>query len=78
MEKIIQSPGKYVQGAGELNKLAQRVADFGDAALVVLSGTMMRTKNDSLKQEFEDAGIKYVSENSAANAPKPKSTGSAP
>jgi len=62
MEKIIQSPGKYVQGAGELNKLAQRVADFGDAALVVLSGTMMRTKNDSLKQEFEDAGIKYVSE----------------
>lgn len=62
MEKIIQSPGKYIQGAGELAKLPQRVADFGDAALVVLSGTMMRTKNDEMKAGFEAAGIKYVSE----------------
>jgi glycerol dehydrogenase len=62
MEKIIQSPGKYIQGAGELSKLPQRVADFGDAALVLLSGTMMRTKNDALKASFEAAGITYVSE----------------
>ena len=62
MEKIIQSPGKYIQGAGELDKLPQRVADFGDAALVVLSGTMMRTKNESLKEGFEAASIKYISE----------------
>ena len=62
MEKIIQSPGKYVQGAGELKKLPGFVASFGDAALVVLSGTMMRTKNDELKAAFEAAGIKYVSE----------------
>lgn len=62
MEKIIQSPGKYIQGAGELSKLPQRVADFGDAALVLLSGTMMRTKNDTLKASFEEAGITYVSE----------------
>ena len=46
MEKIIQSPGMYIQGAGELKKLPDRVAAFGDAVLALLSGTMMRTKND--------------------------------
>jgi glycerol dehydrogenase len=62
MQKIIQSPGKYIQGAGELKNLPQHVSAFGDAALVVLSGTMMRTKNDELKAGFEAAGMKYVSE----------------
>ncbi len=62
MEKIIQSPGMYIQGAGEIAKLPQRVKNFGDAALVVLSGTMMRTRNDGLKADFEAAGVKYVSE----------------
>ncbi len=62
MEKIIQSPGMYIQGAGELKKLPERVAAFGDAVLALLSGTMMRTKNDELKADFEAKGIKYVSE----------------
>ena len=62
MEKIIQSPGMYIQGAGELKKLPDRVAAFGDAVLALLSGTMMRTKNDELKADFEAKGIKYISE----------------
>lgn len=62
MEKMIQAPGKYIQGAGELQKLPAYVATFGKGALAVLSGTMMRTQNDNLKAGFEAAGLKYVSE----------------
>ena len=62
MEKIIQAPGKYIQGAGELKKLASRVLPFGDSAFVLLSGTMKRTKDEELKASFSEAGVKYVSE----------------
>ncbi len=62
MQKIIMSPSRYVQGAGELGKLPEHVGKFGSAALAVLSGTMMRTKLDEIKAGFDAAGIKFVAE----------------
>ncbi len=62
MQKIIMAPSRYVQGAGELNKLPEHVGKFGTSALVIMSGTMMRTKSEMLKEIFEAAGIKFTGE----------------
>jgi len=62
MQKIIMSPSRYVQGAGEVGKLPEHVGKFGTSALVLMSGTMMRTKADELKANFEAAGIKFTPE----------------
>lgn len=62
MQKIIMSPSRYVQGAGEVGKLPEHVGKFGTSALVLMSGTMMRTKADELKSNFEAAGIKFIPE----------------
>ena len=62
MQKIIMSPSRYVQGAGEVSKLPEHVGKFGTSALVLMSGTMMRTKADELKASFEAAGIKFTAE----------------
>lgn len=70
MQKIIMSPSRYVQGAGELEKLADYVGKLGSAALVVMSGTMMRTKCEELKASFEGAGIKFIPEKFAGECSK--------
>lgn len=62
MQKIIMSPSRYVQGAGEVKKLPEHVSKLGSSALVLMSGTMMRTKSDELKIAFEAAGIKFTAE----------------
>ncbi|MGL4607427.1 MAG: glycerol dehydrogenase [Eubacteriaceae bacterium] len=62
MQKIIMAPSRYVQGSGELEKLSEYVGKLGDSALVLLSGTMMRTKCEDLKTRFESDGIKFFPE----------------
>ncbi|WKY48602.1 glycerol dehydrogenase [Eubacteriaceae bacterium ES3] len=62
MQKIIMSPSRYVQGAGEVEKLPEHVSKLGSSALVLMSGTMMRTKSEELKAAFEAAGIKFTAE----------------
>ena len=37
MAKILISPGKYVQGAGELKKLGEYAGVYGKKALVIIS-----------------------------------------
>ena len=37
MAKILITPGKYVQGAGELKKLGTYAATYGKKALVLIS-----------------------------------------
>ena len=37
MAKILITPGKYVQGAGELKKLGEYAAAYGKKALILIS-----------------------------------------
>lgn len=59
MNKVIMSPSKYAQGEGQLSQLQDYVVKYGDAALVLMSGTAFRTISDEMKANFEAAGIKF-------------------
>ena len=38
MAKILTSPGKYVQGPGEMKKLGEYAAKYGKKALALITG----------------------------------------
>lgn len=37
MAKVLISPGKYVQGAGEMKKLGEYAQNYGKKALILIS-----------------------------------------
>lgn len=54
MEKIILSPGKYIQGNGAIKNIATHA---GKKSLVIASNTAMRLTRVDIERSFKDAGI---------------------
>ena len=57
MAKILISPGKYVQGAGELKKLGSYAAAYGKKALVIISAGGQKRSGAMVDQSFAEAGL---------------------
>ena len=57
MARTFVSPGKYIQGSGELNNLGKYAADLGKAALVLISEGGKRRSGADIEQSFAAAGV---------------------
>lgn len=59
MAKILISPSKYVQGAGEMKKLGNYAAQYGKKALLLISEGGFKRSGASIEESFngEDCGI---------------------
>lgn len=57
MANIITSPSKYIQGKGELSRLAQYVAPLGSKALVLISVSGLKRSGEVIRHSFSDQGI---------------------
>ena len=52
MAKILISPGKYVQGAGELKKLGEYAGVYGKKALVLISAGGQKRSGKLIEESF--------------------------
>lgn len=55
MAKILISPAKYVQGAGEMKKLGTYAAQYGKKALVLISAGGYKRIGSLIEKSFEEA-----------------------
>lgn len=62
MSKIFISPGKYVQGAGELSKLGAYAKTYGANALILISKNGYQRSGAMIEDSFADAGISCMFE----------------
>lgn len=60
MAKILTSPGKYVQGAGELKKLGTYAKTYGKKALVLVTASGHKRLGTTLETAFRDSGCEPV------------------
>ena len=62
MAKILISPGKYVQGSGELKKLGEYAATYGKKALVLISAGGQKRFGKLIEESFAsvDAGLEFA------------------
>lgn len=58
MLKVIQSPGKYVQGAQALQKIGEYVKPLATNALVLADDFVMNLVGEQVKTSLQDAGLK--------------------
>ncbi|PWM46425.1 MAG: glycerol dehydrogenase [Clostridiales bacterium] len=60
MSKILYSPSKYVQGAGELKKLGSYAEKFGKNALVLISGGGYKRIGKDIEDSAKGTGCKLT------------------
>jgi len=60
--KIVTSPGKYIQGPGELKKLESYASVYGSHAFVLADDFVMGLTKDMVKESFADTASKYAFE----------------
>ena len=53
MSRIIISPGKYIQGNGELNKIADYVKELGDSFFVIASENGIKRTRGKIEESFK-------------------------
>ena len=56
MAKILISPSKYVQGAGEMKNLGKYAASYGSKALILISAGGHRRIGTLIEESFADSG----------------------
>ena len=60
MTKIICSPGSYIQGPGELKKLAGYYSQLGSkGAYLIVDAFILKTYKDEIISSFEAENITY-------------------
>ena len=57
MAKILITPGKYVQGPGELKKVGTYAAAYGKKALVLISSGGQKRSGEMISASFAEAGM---------------------
>lgn len=60
MAKVLISPGKYVQGAGEMKKLGEYAQAYGKKALILISGGGYKRIGREIEESFEGKDCSYV------------------
>ncbi len=62
MSQILSSPGKYVQGTGEMNKIGDYAKDFGKTILCLISKNGLKRFESAINNSFKDSGAKVIYE----------------
>lgn len=62
MAKIIASPTRYIQGAGELNRLASFVESIGKKAFVIITASGKKRVGDAVQSSFDESNCEFVFE----------------
>lgn len=57
MDRIIQSPGKYIQGADVINRLGEYLKPLAERWLVVGDKFVLGFAQATVEQSFKDAGL---------------------
>ena len=57
MDRIIQSPGKYIQGADVINRLGEYLKPLAERWLVVGDKFVLGFAQTTIAKSFKDAGI---------------------
>ncbi len=60
MAKILISPSKYVQGAGEMKKLGSYAASYGKNALILISAGGYKRIGTEIEESFKDTGVSFA------------------
>lgn len=60
MAKVLISPGKYVQGAGEMKKLGEYAQNYGKKALILISKGGYKRIGAMVEKSFEGKECGYV------------------
>lgn len=60
MAKVLISPGKYVQGAGEMKKLGEYAQNYGKKALILISKGGYKRIGVMVEKSFEGKECGYV------------------
>ena len=60
MTKILTSPGKYVQGPGEMKKLGEYAAKYGKKALALITENGYRRSGADAEAGFKASGTDIV------------------
>lgn len=61
MKKVFQSPGKYIQGKGELSKLGEYISIYSNKAVLIIDGFIFDNYEEQIRQscKIENLNIKY-------------------
>ncbi|MGL4858523.1 MAG: glycerol dehydrogenase [Enterobacteriaceae bacterium] len=59
MDKIIQSPGKYIQGAGVLGRIADYARPLANSFLVIADEFVLKLTQSTLDNSFAQAGVQH-------------------
>lgn len=70
--KIISSPGKYIQGPGELNKLEFYATNYGTKALIISDDFVMHMTEEIVADSFATGSMTYVMELFNGECSKPE------
>ncbi len=61
MAKIIISPGKYIQGNGELNRIKSHVSHLGESFYIIISKSGLERFGETIKASFgSDANLHFI------------------
>lgn len=60
MTNIFISPGKYIQGSGEMKKLGSYAKTYGKKALILISASGFKRIGDSVEEGFKDSGCTFI------------------
>ena len=60
MAKVLISPGKYVQGAGEMKKLGVYAEGYGTKALILISEGGYRRIGKDIENSFAGTGCTFI------------------
>lgn len=62
MSRIIVSPSKYIQGAGELKNICSHIGGLGDSFFIISSPSGLKRFQKTVEQSFEGSGKKLYFE----------------
>ncbi len=60
MEKILISPGKYIQGKGILNNLKEHIGYLGSKFFVLITENGYKRFGDKIKSSFDDEDLEFI------------------
>lgn len=73
MAKVLISPGKYVQGAGEMKKLGEYAQNYGKKALILISKGDTSESEQWWRKVLKEKNVDMFLITSMVNAVKKKS-----
>ena len=60
MANILNSPSKYVQGAGELSRLGKYAEGYGKKALILISASGYKRIGSMVEESFSGTGCSTI------------------